>query len=41
MAPGGGSDEERHGGTWQVPGSDVFEAEDDRVIAQGVIGDDR
>jgi hypothetical protein len=41
-AVGGGGDQERQGsGMWQVPGADVFEAEDEPVAAQGVLGEDR
>lgn len=40
-AAAGGGDEERHGGLWQVPGTDVFETEDEPIIAQGVLGGDR
>src|SRR5215470_8241608 len=34
-AGSGGGDDERHGGIWQVPGADVFEADDEPVAARG------
>lgn len=40
-AAGGGGDEQRHGGLWQVPGTDMFEAEDEPAIARGILGGDR
>ena len=38
---GGGGDEERRGGTWQLPGSTAFEADDEATRVEGVIGEDR
>lgn len=40
-ATGGGGDERRGGGTWQLPDPGMFEPEDEGASARGVLGDER